>query len=75
MPMDPSIRLAADRVKAWHLSRFLAHVEPPEPTMPPPPAPTPERVNPISDPQPVPDSTEPGEDTRTQGRGRRQLQS
>lgn len=59
--MDPTLRLAAERVKAWHLARFLAHVEPPEPTMPPPPAPTPEHVQPISDP-PQPDTTEPGED-------------
>jgi len=48
--MDPSIRLAADRVKAWHLARFLAHVEPPEPTMPPPPPAQPERAEPITDP-------------------------
>lgn len=49
--MDQTLRLAAERVKAWHLERFLAHVEPPEPTMPPPSAPTPERVAPIHDPQ------------------------
>jgi hypothetical protein len=49
--MDQTLRLAAERVKAWHLERFMAHVEPPEPTQPPPEPATPERVAPITDPQ------------------------
>jgi hypothetical protein len=60
--MDQTLRLAADRVKAWHLERFLAHVEPPEPTMPPPQPLTPERVAPISDPPEKPDDDDPDAD-------------
>jgi hypothetical protein len=67
--MDQTLRLAADRVKAWHLERFLAHVEPPEPTMPPPQPPTPERVAPIIDPPAKPD-TDPEAD-RSPPRGMR----
>ncbi|MED5620671.1 hypothetical protein [Ideonella sp. BN130291] len=48
--MDPSIRLAAERVTAWHLARFKAHIEPPEPTMPPAPAPAPDVLPPVTDP-------------------------
>jgi hypothetical protein len=48
--MDPTLRLAAERVKAWHLARYLAHVDPPEPTQPPPEPATPERPQPIIEP-------------------------
>ena len=51
--MDPSIRLAAERVTAWHMARFRAHIEPPEPTMPPGPPPAPDVLPPVIDP-PVP---------------------
>jgi hypothetical protein len=48
--MDPSLRLAVERVTAWHLARFRAHVEPPEPTEPPPTPAEPEVVPPVTDP-------------------------
>ena len=32
--MDPSIRLAAERVTAWHLARLRAHLQPQEPDVP-----------------------------------------
>lgn len=50
--MEPSLRLAVERVNAWHLARWRAHIEPPEPTMPPPPTPNPEVLPPVTDPVP-----------------------
>ena len=50
--MEPSLRQAVERVNAWHQARWRAHIEPPEPTMPPPPTPTPEVLPPVTDPVP-----------------------
>ena len=32
--LDPSIRQAAQRVTAWHVARWQAHIEPSEPSAP-----------------------------------------
>jgi hypothetical protein len=48
--LDPRMRLAAERVIAWHAARWLAHIEPPEPAMPPPAPPGPDVLPPVIDP-------------------------
>lgn len=49
--MDPNLRSAVERVTAWHLARFRAHIVPPEPTMPPPEPAQPDRLPPVTDPR------------------------
>lgn len=59
--LDPSIRQAAQRVTAWHIARWRAHIEPPEPKMPPPPTPGPDVLPPVVDPT-APEQTPPVKD-------------
>jgi hypothetical protein len=49
--MDPNLRSAVERVTAWHLARFRAHITPPEPTMPPAAPPQPDVLPPVTDPR------------------------
>lgn len=58
--LDPNMRRAAERVIAWHVARWRAHIEPPEPTMPPPPQPGPDVLPPVTDP------SQPGDDVPVQ---------
>jgi hypothetical protein len=50
--LDPSIRQAAQRVTAWHIARWRAHVEPADSTLPQPPEEEAGERPPVVDPKP-----------------------